>query len=50
MPADANGNPFNGSWVMATGNLAADMHANLDAEGGGRLLATRLYEMTDDPG
>lgn len=50
MPVDANGNPFNGSWVMATGNLAADMHSNVTAEGGGRLLATRLYEMTDDPG
>lgn len=50
MPVDSNGNPFNGSWVMATGNLAADMHANIDAEGGGRVLATRLYEMTDDPG
>ena len=50
MPTDANGNPFNGSWVIATGNLAADMNANVHAEGGGRLLATRLYEMTDDPG
>ncbi|HEX2095853.1 MAG TPA: manganese catalase family protein [Solirubrobacterales bacterium] len=50
MPADANGNPFDGSWVLATGNLAADMNANVNAEGGGRLLATRLYEMTDDPG
>jgi len=50
MAVDANGNPFNGSWVVATGNLAADMHANVTAEGGGRVLATRLYEMTDDPG
>jgi Mn-containing catalase len=50
MPVDSNGNPFNGSWCLATGNLAADMHANVTAEGGGRLLATRLYEITDDPG
>lgn len=50
MPVDANGNPFNGSWVVGTGNLAADMNANVHAEGSGRLLATRLYEMTDDPG
>jgi Mn-containing catalase len=50
MPVDANGNPFNGSWVTGTGNLAADMHANVHAEGSGRVLATRLYEMTDDPG
>jgi manganese catalase len=50
MPVDSNGNPFNGSWVVATGNLAADMHANVAAEGGGRLLATRLYEITEDAG
>jgi Mn-containing catalase len=50
MPADSNGNPFNGSWVIATGNIGSDMHANVHAEASGRLLATRLYEMTDDPG
>jgi Mn-containing catalase len=50
MPVDANGVPFTGAYVVATGNLAADMHANVTAEGGGRVLATRLWEMTDDPG
>jgi Mn-containing catalase len=50
MAVDANGVPFSGAYVVATGNLAADMHANVTAEGGGRVLATRLYEMTDDPG
>lgn len=50
MAADANGVPFSGSWVVASGNLAADMHANVMTESTGRLLATRLYEMTDDPG
>src|SRR5215207_3924166 len=50
MPADSNGNPFNGSWVVATGNVGSDMLANVHAEGSGRLLATRLWEMTDDPG
>jgi Mn-containing catalase len=50
MPADANGNPFNGSWVVATGNLGSDMVANVHAEASGRLLATRLWELTDDPG
>jgi len=50
MPADSNGNPFNGSWVIATGNLGSDMLANVHAEASGRLLATRLWEMTDDPG
>lgn len=50
MPLDSNGVPFSGAYVVATGNLAADMHANITAEGGGRLLATRLWEITDDPG
>ncbi|QLG29712.1 manganese catalase family protein (plasmid) [Halorarum halophilum] len=50
MPVDSNGVPFNGSWVVASGNLAADMYANIMAESTGRLLATRLHEMTDDPG
>jgi Mn-containing catalase len=50
LAVDANGVPFNGSWVIGTGNLAADMTANVMAESTGRLLATRLYEMTDDPG
>lgn len=50
MAADANGVPFNGSWVVSSGNIAADMHANVYAESTGRVLATRLYEMTDDSG
>jgi Mn-containing catalase len=47
---DANGVPFNGSHVYASGNLAADMYANVTAEATGRALAVRLYNMTDDPG
>ncbi|RTQ50744.1 catalase [Hymenobacter gummosus] len=50
MAVDANGVPFNGSWVVGSGNLAADMHANVMAEATGRVLATRLWEATDDPG
>ncbi|MFD1140569.1 manganese catalase family protein [Larkinella insperata] len=50
MAADANGVPFNGSWVVSSGNTAADMYANVMAESTGRLLATRLYELTDDAG
>jgi Mn-containing catalase len=50
MPVDANGNPFSGNFIVASGNLAADMYANIMAESTGRLLATRLYEMTDDEG
>lgn len=50
MASDANGVPFNGSWIISTGNIASDMYANVHAEASGRVLATRLYEMTDDDG
>jgi len=50
MPVNANGIPFDMSHVYATGNIAADMMANTTAESGGRVLASRLYNMTDDPG
>lgn len=50
MAADANGVPFNGSWVVSSGNIAADMYANVMAESTGRVLASRLWETTDDPG
>ncbi|HEX8562031.1 MAG TPA: manganese catalase family protein [Flavobacterium sp.] len=50
LAADANGVPFNGSWIVATGNLAADMTANVMAESTGRVLATRLWNATSDKG
>ncbi|HEX8511180.1 MAG TPA: manganese catalase family protein [Propionibacteriaceae bacterium] len=50
LPADANGVPFDASHVYASGNLAADMYSNVAAEATGRVLAVRLYNMTDDPG
>lgn len=49
-PENANGVPFNASHVYASGNIAADMLANATAEASGRVLATRLYNMTNDPG
>ena len=50
MPVNANGVPFDMSHVYASGNLAADMMANAMAESTGRVLASRLYNMTDDKG
>jgi Mn-containing catalase len=50
LAVDANGVPFNGSWVIGSGNIAADMYANVMAESTGRVLATRLWELTDDAG
>lgn len=38
------------SHVYATGNIGADMLAKVTAEAGGRVLASRLYNMTDHAG
>ncbi len=48
--ADSNGNPWQGSYITASGNLLADFQANANAEMQGRLQAARLYHMTDDHG
>jgi Mn-containing catalase len=50
LPENCNGVPFNASHVYASGNMAADMLSNVTAEATGRVLAVRLYNMTDDPG
>lgn len=50
MPVDSSDVPFSASHVYASGNLAADMYANVTAESTGRILAVRLHNMTDDPG
>lgn len=50
MPSDANGVPFNANCLDVSGNLIANMRANVAAEAVGRTLACRLLEMTDDPG
>ncbi|MBI0535914.1 catalase [Roseomonas sp. KE2513] len=49
-PENCNGVPFNASHVYASGNIVADMYANVAAESTGRALAVRLYNMTDDAG
>ncbi|HMQ53225.1 MAG TPA: manganese catalase family protein [Anaerolineae bacterium] len=50
MPVNSDGVPFDCSHIYASGNLAADMYANVTAESTGRMLAIRLYNMTDDSG
>lgn len=50
MPQDSVGFPWNGRFIVASGNLLADFRSNLHAESQGRLQAVRLYEMTNDPG
>ncbi len=49
-PGNADGLPFDCSHVYASGNLAADMYANVTAESTGRLLAVRLYNAAHDAG
>ncbi|HEV7957551.1 MAG: manganese catalase [Microbacteriaceae bacterium] len=48
--ADSNGNPWQGSYLTASGNMLADFTANANAEMQGRLQVARLYHMTDDHG
>ncbi len=50
MPVSSVGVPWQGGYIVASGNLLADFRANLNAEPQGRLQAVRLYEMTDDRG
>lgn len=50
MPVDSDGVPFDMSHIYASGNIAADMTANVAAESTGRTLAVRLYNLTSDPG
>ncbi|MGC7095231.1 manganese catalase family protein [Amycolatopsis lurida] len=50
LPNNAQGVPWMGSYIVASGNLLADFRANAAAEAQGRLQTARLYNMTDDPG
>lgn len=50
VPADSAGTPWNGKYIVASGNLLADFRVNAAAEAQGRLQTARLYHMTDDPG
>ena len=50
LPVNSDGVPFNCSHVYATGNIAADMLANVTAESTGRMLAVKLHNYTSDPG
>ena len=49
MPFDSMGNPWNGSYVTATGNLKMDLLHNFFLECGARANKMRVYEMAPDP-
>src|SRR6195952_2179779 len=50
LPANSQGIPWQGGYIVASGNLLADFRSNVPAEAQGRLQTSRLYNMTDDPG
>ena len=50
MPTNSQGVPWNGGYIVASGNLLADFRHNAAAEGQSRLQTSRIYNMTDDPG
>ncbi|AKO92760.1 manganese catalase [Priestia filamentosa] len=50
LPSNSQGVPWNGNYIVASGNLLADMRSNLHAESQGRLQVARLYHMTKDEG
>jgi Mn-containing catalase len=50
MPVDSDGVPFDMSHIYASGNIAADMYANVAAESTGRVLAVRLFNAAHDEG
>jgi Mn-containing catalase len=50
LPTNSTGVPWNGGYMVASGNLLADFRHNLTAESQGRLQVTRLYNMTQDSG
>lgn len=49
-PVDSMGNPWQGAYITASGNLLADFTSNANAEMQGRTQVARLYHMTDDKG
>ncbi|GAA3358144.1 manganese catalase family protein [Saccharopolyspora gregorii] len=49
-PVDSMGNPWQGAFITASGNLLADFTSNANAEMQGRAQVARLYHMTDDQG
>src|ERR1700683_1707023 len=49
VPFDGMGNPWNGSYVTATGNLKMDLLHNFFLECGARAGKSRVFERSPDP-
>src|SRR4051812_8250927 len=50
LPRDSQGVPWNTGYIAASGNLLTDFRSNVAAEAQSRLMTSRVYNMTDDPG
>lgn len=50
LPANSQGVPWSGGYIVASGNLLTDFRSNAAAEGQSRLQTSRIFGMTDDPG
>jgi Mn-containing catalase len=49
LPQDANGRPWNGSYVFASGDLVEDLTHNFFLETGARNNKLKVYEMVEHP-
>lgn len=49
LPQDSNGNPWNGDYVHASGDLIEDLTHNFFLETGARNNKLKVYEMVDHP-
>jgi Mn-containing catalase len=50
MPTNSQGVPWNTGYIVNSGSLLADFRSNVAAEAQSRLMTSRVYNMTDDPG
>jgi Mn-containing catalase len=48
--SDANGNPWQGTYVNANGDLSVDLQSNIGAESRAKIVYEYLLQFTDDPG
>jgi Mn-containing catalase len=49
LPQDSNGKPWNGEYVVSTGDLVEDLTHNYFLETGARRTKLKIYEMVDHP-
>lgn len=49
IPSDSNGNPWNGAYVNANGDLSVDLRSNMGAEARAKIVYEYLMKFTDDP-